>query len=65
MLRAPRPPTSLGRAVLSAGYTLREPPPSLLERPVTEQANVSAYAPITDHWSVFGALSILLRDLRR
>ena len=43
-------------AVLSAGYTLREPPPSLLERPVTEQANVSAYAPITDHWSVFGAL---------
>jgi len=47
-------------AVLSAGYTLREPPPSLLERPVTEQANVSAYAPITDHWSVFGALEYSL-----
>ena len=30
-------------AVLSAGYTLREPPPSLLARPVTEQANISAY----------------------
>ena len=47
-------------AVLSAGYTLREPPPSLLKRPVTEQANVSAYAPITDHWSVFGALEYSL-----
>lgn len=47
-------------AVLSAGYTLREPPPSLLERPVTEQANVSAYVPITDDWSVFGALEYSL-----
>jgi LPS-assembly protein len=47
-------------AVLSAGYTLREPPPSLLERPVTEQANVSAYLPITDDWSLFGALEYSL-----
>ena len=47
-------------AVLSAGYTLREPPPSLLERPVTEQANVSAYVPITDDWSLFGALEYSL-----
>lgn len=47
-------------AVLSAGYTLREPPPSLLERPVTEQANISGYIPLTDEWSVFGALEYSL-----
>ena len=47
-------------AVLSAGYTLREPPPSLLKRPVTEQANFSAYVPITDDWSLFGALEYSL-----
>ncbi|MBO74933.1 MAG: organic solvent tolerance protein [Flavobacteriales bacterium] len=47
-------------AVLSAGYTLREPPPSLLERPVTEQANVSAYVPLNDDWSLFGALEYSL-----
>jgi LPS-assembly protein len=47
-------------AVLSAGYTLREPPPSLLARPVTEQANISAYVPIKDNWSVFGALEYSL-----
>ena len=47
-------------AVLSAGYTLREPPPSLLTRPVTEQANLSAYVPIKDNWSVFGALEYSL-----
>ena len=47
-------------AVLSAGYTLREPPPSLLERPVTEQANVSAFVPINDEWSLFGALEYSL-----
>jgi LPS-assembly protein len=47
-------------AVLSAGYTLREPPPSLLERPVTEQANVSGYVPLNDDWSLFGALEYSL-----
>ena len=47
-------------AVVSAGYTLREPPPSLLQRPVTEQTNVSAYLPITDNWSLFGALEYSL-----
>ncbi len=47
-------------AVLSAGYTLREPPPSLLARPVTEQANLSAFVPINDEWSVFGALEYSL-----
>ena len=47
-------------AVLSAGYTLREPPPSLLERPVTEQANVAAYVPLNDEWSLFGALEYSL-----
>ena len=47
-------------AVISSGYTLREPPPSLFQRPVTEQANVSAYWPINDEWSVFGALEYSL-----
>ena len=46
--------------VLSAGYTLREPPPSLLQRPVTEQANISGYWPINDNWSVFGAFEYSL-----
>ena len=47
-------------SVFNVGYTLREPPPSLLDRPVTEQANVSAYYPIDDHWSIFGALEYSL-----
>ena len=42
--------------IFNLGYTLREPPPSLLNRPVTEQANFSAYYPINDNWSVFGAI---------
>ena len=46
--------------MISAGYTLREPPPSLLQRPVTEQANFSTYWPINDKWSVFGALEYSL-----
>ena len=41
--------------VFNLGYTLREPPPSLVNRPVTEQANASFYYPINDSWSVFGA----------
>jgi len=41
--------------VFNAGYTLREPPPSLVDRPVTEQANASVYLPINDTWSLFGA----------
>lgn len=41
--------------IFNLGYTLREPPPSLIDRPVTEQANASAYYPINDTWSVFGA----------
>ncbi len=41
--------------VFNLGYTLREPPPSLVNRPVTEQANASFYYPINDTWSVFGA----------
>ena len=41
--------------IFNVGYTLREPPPSLIDRPVTEQANASAYYPINDKWSVFGA----------
>ncbi len=47
-------------AVFNAGYTLREPPPSLLDRPVTEQANVSAYYPLDDNWRIFGALEYSL-----
>ena len=42
-------------AIFNLGYTLREPPPSLIDRPVTEQATASAYYPINDTWSVFGA----------
>mgnify|MGYP003706064087 CR=1 FL=1 len=45
---------------LNVGYTLREPPPSLANRPVTEQANISAYYPINDNWRVFGALEYSL-----
>ena len=41
--------------IFNLGYTLREPPPSLVDRPVTEQANASVYYPINDTWSVFGA----------
>ena len=40
---------------ITVGYTLREPPPSLVDRPVTEQAVTSAYYPINDTWSVFSA----------
>ena len=46
--------------IFNLGYTLREPPPSLLNRPVTEQANFSAYYPINDNWSVFGAIEYSL-----
>ena len=42
-------------AIFNLGYTLREPPPSLIDRPVTEQATVSAYYPVNDTWSLFGA----------
>jgi LPS-assembly protein len=42
-------------AIFNVGYTLREPPPSLVDRPVTEQATASLYFPINDTWSVFGA----------
>ena len=41
--------------IFNVGYTLREPPPSLIDRPVTEQATASVYYPINDTWSVFGA----------
>ena len=41
--------------IANVGYILREPPPSLVDRPVTEQANASVYYPINDTWSVFGA----------
>ena len=46
--------------IFNVGYTLREPPPSLVDRPVTEQANASAYFPINDTWSVFGAYAYSL-----
>lgn len=46
--------------IFNVGYTLREPPPSLIDRPVTEQANASAYYPINDTWSVFGAYAYSL-----
>ena len=43
-------------AVFNIGYTLREPPESLVTRPVTEQFNTSAYIPLDENWRVFGAL---------
>ena len=43
-------------AIVNVGYTLREPPASFAARPVTEQLNTSAYIPINDNWSAFGAL---------
>lgn len=43
-------------SVFNIGYTLREPPESLVTRPVTEQFNTSAYIPIDENWRVFGAL---------
>ena len=46
--------------VFNIGYTLREPPPSLLNRPVTEQANISAYYPLGNNWRIFGALEYSL-----
>ena len=46
--------------IFNVGYTLREPPPSLIDRPVTEQSNASAYYPINDTWSVFGAYAYSL-----
>lgn len=46
--------------VINVGYTLREPLPSLLQRPVTEQANISGYYPLDDNWSLFGAIEYSL-----
>ena len=43
-------------AIVNVGYTLREPPASFAARPVTEQINASAYIPIDDNWSAFGAI---------
>jgi len=42
--------------VFNVGYARREPLPSVVERPITEQANISGYFPIDKHWSVFGAV---------
>ena len=47
-------------ALFNAGYILREPPPSLLDRPVTEQTNLSAHYPINENWSLFGAFEYSL-----
>ena len=47
-------------SLLNIGYTLREPAPSLLERPVTEQANISGYYPLDNNWSLFGAIEYSL-----
>ena len=43
-------------ALINVGYTLREPPPSFATRPVTEQFNTSAYIPLNENWSAFGAI---------
>ena len=46
--------------IFNVGYTLREPPPSQSKRPVTEQANFSAYYPIGDNWGAFAAVEYSL-----
>ena len=46
--------------IFNVGYTLREPPPSQSRRPVTEQANFSAYYPIGDNWGAFAAVEYSL-----
>ncbi|HCJ39861.1 MAG TPA: LPS-assembly protein LptD, partial [Halieaceae bacterium] len=43
-------------AIVNVGYTFREPPASFSARPVTEQVNSSAYFPINENWSAFGAV---------
>ena len=43
-------------AIVNVVYTLREPLASFAARPVTEQVNTSAYIPINDNWSAFGAV---------
>ena len=43
-------------ALINVGYTLREPPPSSLARPVTEQVNASTYIPINRNWRGFAAV---------
>ena len=45
-------------AVLSAGYTLRAA--AVAAGACSEQANVSAYVPLNDDWSLFGALEYSL-----
>ncbi|MEE4202237.1 MAG: LPS-assembly protein LptD [Halieaceae bacterium] len=49
-------------SVFNVGYAKREPLPSLQQQPVNEQANLSAYYPLNDHWSVFGALEYSLES---
>ena len=46
--------------VYNVGYAKREPLPSQRTQPVNEQANLSAYYPLTENWSVFGALEYSL-----
>ena len=46
--------------IFNIGYTLREPPPTNLNKRRTEQANVSAYYPIGDNWGAFAAIEYSL-----
>ncbi len=47
-------------SVFNVGYAKREPLPSLQQRQVNEQANLSAYYPVNDNWALFGALEYSL-----
>ena len=47
-------------SVFNMGYAKREPLPTLQQQPVNEQANISAYYPLDDNWSIFGALEYSL-----
>lgn len=44
-------------SVFNAGYSYRRPLTATTVEPVTEQASFSAYLPLNDRWSVFGAIN--------
>ena len=46
--------------IFNIGYTLREPPPTNLNKRRTEQANVSTYLPIGNNWGAFAAIEYSL-----
>jgi LPS-assembly protein len=48
--------------ILNAGYAYRRPLTLVNSQPETEQANFSAYFPITKNWKLFGAVNYSIID---